>query len=124
MENPERLRPHIDDFLDKVFLTDIVFLYAPSQVALAATLHAASRVSANLDHYVTDVLFPSDQLMVIIEAVKSKLLLFFYIKDLYYKNYFYRNSIYCESHRAKSKGFHQANREEIGKVSKSREQSR
>ncbi|XP_043682501.1 cyclin-H [Vespula pensylvanica] len=71
LENPEKLRPHIDEFLERVFLTDSVLLYAPSQVALAATLHAASRASANLDNYVTDILFPSEQLGGIIEAVRK-----------------------------------------------------
>lgn len=72
LENPEKLRQHIDDFLEKVFLTDSVLLYAPSQIALAATLHAASRASANLDNYVTDILFSGEQLGGIIEAVRSK----------------------------------------------------
>lgn len=76
MENPERLRPYIDEFLERVFLTDSVLLYTPSQVALAATLHAASRASANLDNYVTDILFSQEHLVCIIEAVRSKYILF------------------------------------------------
>ena len=72
MENPERLRPYIDEFFEKIFLTDSVLLYTPSQVALAATLHAASRASANLDNYVTDILFSKEHLGSIIEAVRSK----------------------------------------------------
>ncbi|XP_011310212.1 cyclin-H [Fopius arisanus] len=71
LENPERLRPHIDDFLEKVFLTDSVLLYAPSQIALAAILHAASKISANLDNYVTDILFSREHLAGIIEAVRK-----------------------------------------------------
>ncbi|XP_057328838.1 cyclin-H [Microplitis mediator] len=71
LENPERLRPHIDDFLEKVFLTDSVLLYAPSQIALAAVLHAASKISANLDNYVTDFLFSREHLAGIIEAVRK-----------------------------------------------------
>ncbi|KAL0118988.1 hypothetical protein PUN28_009549 [Cardiocondyla obscurior] len=71
LENPEKLRQHIDEFLERVFLTDSVLLYAPSQVALAATLHAASRASANLDNYVTDILFSREQLGGIIEAVRK-----------------------------------------------------
>lgn len=76
LENPEKLRQHIDEFLERVFLTDSVLLYAPSQVALAATLHAASRASANLDNYVTDTLFSREQLGGIIEAVRSKYILY------------------------------------------------
>lgn len=75
LENPENLRPNIDDFLEKIFLTDSVLLYAPSQIALAAVLHAASKLEANLDSYVTDILFSRDQLAGIIEAVRSKLFL-------------------------------------------------
>lgn len=78
MENPERLRPYIDEFLERVFLTDSVLLYTPSQVALAATLHAASRASANLDNYVTDILFSKEHLGCIIEAVRSKYIFYFY----------------------------------------------
>jgi len=76
LENPEKLRQHIDEFLERVFLTDSVLLYAPSQVALAATLHAASRASANLDNYVTDILFSREQLGGIIEAVRSNFILY------------------------------------------------
>ena len=72
MENPERLRPYIDDFIEKIFFTDSILLYTPSQVALAATLHAASKANANLDNYVTDILFSKEHLGCIIEAVRSK----------------------------------------------------
>ncbi|XP_014212754.1 cyclin-H [Copidosoma floridanum] len=71
IKNSEILRPHIDDFLEKVFLTDSVLLYAPSQIALAATLHAASSVNANLDNYVTDILFSREHLAAIVEAVRK-----------------------------------------------------
>ncbi|XP_012251872.2 cyclin-H [Athalia rosae] len=71
LENPEKLRPHIEEFLERVFLTDSILLYAPSQIALAATLHAASRAAANLDNYVTDTLFSRDHLPGIIEAVRK-----------------------------------------------------
>ncbi|KAJ8687242.1 hypothetical protein QAD02_023036 [Eretmocerus hayati] len=71
IQNPERLRPHIDDFLEKVFLTDSVLLYAPSQIALAATLHGASSIGANLDNYVTEILFSPEHLIGIVESVKK-----------------------------------------------------
>ncbi|XP_034941959.1 cyclin-H [Chelonus insularis] len=71
LENPERLRPYIDDFLERVFLTDSVLLYAPSQIALAAVLHAASKISANLDNYVTDILFAGTNLVGIVEAIRK-----------------------------------------------------
>lgn len=58
--------------MEKIFLTDSVLLYAPSQIALAAVLHAASKLEANLDSYVTEILFSRDHLAGIIEAVRSK----------------------------------------------------
>lgn len=71
IENPERLRAHIDEFLDNVFMTDSVLLYAPSQIALSAILNAASKISSSLDSYVTDILFSRDHLEGIIEAVRK-----------------------------------------------------
>jgi len=55
----EQFRPEIDSFLDKVFLTDAFLIYAPSQIALAAVIHAASKNKINLDSYVTQQLFDS-----------------------------------------------------------------
>lgn len=74
MQNPERLRPYIDEFLDKAFSTDAVLIYAPSQIALAAVLHAASKEQENLDSYVTKSLFEDaeNKLIPLIDAVRSK----------------------------------------------------
>lgn len=73
LTNPERLRNGINDFIDKTFLTDACLLFAPSQLALAAVLHAASKEQENLDSYVTEALFfhAKDKLPVLIEAVRS-----------------------------------------------------
>lgn len=74
LANPERLRSGIDEFLEKVFWTDACLLYAPSQIALAAVLHAASKEQENLDSYVTDMLFRDagpDKLAILIEAVRK-----------------------------------------------------
>jgi len=73
LSNPERLRAGIDDFIDKTFLTDACLLYAPSQLALAAVLHSASKEQENLDSYVTECLFQNntDKLPVLIEAVRK-----------------------------------------------------
>lgn len=76
MHDPERLRQGTEQFLDRVFLTDAIFLYSPSQVALAAVLHAASKLQENLDSYVTDVLFGTkgqDKLAILIDAVRGNL---------------------------------------------------
>ena len=53
----DSFRPEIQTFLDSVFLTDACMIYAPSQIALAAVIHAASRQKQNLDSYVTESLF-------------------------------------------------------------------
>lgn len=74
LNDPERLRIGTEDFLEKVFLTDVVLLYSPSQIALAAILQAASKLQENLDSYVTDTLFGIDgrsKLEELIEAVRS-----------------------------------------------------
>lgn len=73
LQEPERLRPHVEEFLEKVHLTDAIVLYAPSQIALAAVTTAVSRVNEKMDEYVTDILFQNDQkqLGVLIEAVKK-----------------------------------------------------
>lgn len=74
MTNPERLRPHIDSFIEKTFFTEACLLYSPSQIALAAILHAASREQENLDSYVTDNLLNGarEKLPALIEAIRSK----------------------------------------------------
>ncbi|XP_043203982.1 cyclin-H-like isoform X1 [Amphibalanus amphitrite] len=74
LQNPDRLRPIIDEFLEAVFFTDAVLLFAPSQVALAAILYAVSRVQENLDAYVTSELLASaarPQLQALVEAVRK-----------------------------------------------------
>lgn len=74
LSNPERLRPGVYEFLEKTILTDACLLYAPSQIALAAVLHAASKEQENLDSYVTDTLFKDagdDKLGILIEAVRK-----------------------------------------------------
>jgi len=69
----EVLRPFIDEFLDKVLLTDIPLLYAPSQIALASILEAARKSKVDqLDPYLTQVLIPDvNMLPPVIEAVRS-----------------------------------------------------
>ncbi|RZC41738.1 cyclin-H [Asbolus verrucosus] len=74
LNDPERLRPGTEHFLERALLTDVVLLYSPSQVALAAVLHAASKLQENLDSYVTDTLFGVEgrgKLDELIEAVRA-----------------------------------------------------
>lgn len=74
LRDPDRLRPGIDDFIDKVYMTDACLLFSPSQIGLAAILHAASNLQENLDLYVTDTLFGrhENRLAGIIDVVRSK----------------------------------------------------
>lgn len=71
--NPDRLRNGIDEFLEKTFFTEACLLFAPSQIALAAVLHAASKEQENLDRYVTESLFYNnkEKLSVLVDAVRS-----------------------------------------------------
>ncbi|KAJ8869029.1 hypothetical protein PR048_030575 [Dryococelus australis] len=74
LRDPERLRPCVEDLLERSFLTDACVLYAPSQIALAAILHSASKVQENLDSYVTETLFGqhgADKLASLIECVRK-----------------------------------------------------
>ena len=74
VQDPERLRPGIDEFLDQVLLTDAVLIFAPAQIALAAIINSASTNKLNIDEYITRILFKSDETMQLhnlIEAVKS-----------------------------------------------------
>ncbi|CAH1110324.1 unnamed protein product [Psylliodes chrysocephalus] len=74
LHDPERLRSGTEHFLERALLTDTILLYSPSQVALAAVLHAASKLQENLDSYVTDTLFGEDgrdKLSELIEAVRA-----------------------------------------------------
>lgn len=73
LANPDRLRNGIDEFLEKTFFTEACLLFAPSQIALAAVLHAASKEQENLDSYVIESLFHNtrDKLKVLISAVQK-----------------------------------------------------
>lgn len=56
LNDPERLRPFIDEFLDRSVFSDVYLLYPPSQVALAAILYSATKLKENVDSYITDIL--------------------------------------------------------------------
>ena len=75
--NAEVFRKEIERFLEKLLLTNSLFIYAPSQVALAAIIHGAGCNNENVDSYVTDTLFNGDindeKLKNIIDTVRSKL---------------------------------------------------
>ena len=73
-DDVEAWRPDIDHFLDQVFLTNAIMIYSPSQLALAAIIHAASRHKVNVDSYVTGKLFSGqsqDAIIHIITCVRN-----------------------------------------------------
>jgi len=53
----ESWRTEMEEFLSQVYLTNSIMIYSPSQIALAAIIHSASRQHENVDSYVTDKLF-------------------------------------------------------------------
>jgi len=74
VHNVDSFRPDIQSFIDSVFLTDACLIYAPSQIALAAIIHSASRQKQNLDSYVTERLFGDqgeDAIVHIINCVRN-----------------------------------------------------
>jgi len=73
LRDAERLRPGVDEFLEKVFYTDAILVYSPSQIALAAIIHSASAMKENVDEYITRTLFGDDEkfLFNLVEAVKK-----------------------------------------------------
>ena len=67
----------MDEFLDKAFQTAAPLLEAPSQLALAAVLHAASKLGENLDAYVTQRLLADEgeeRLATLVDTVRRKFL--------------------------------------------------
>ncbi len=49
--NADVFRPAIERFLDDVMLTNSVLIYAPSQIALAAIIHAAGESRLKVSPY-------------------------------------------------------------------------
>ncbi|XP_064645109.1 cyclin-H-like [Lineus longissimus] len=69
----EKIRKGADDFMDRSLNTDAMLLFSPSQIALAAILHSASRLQQNLDKYVTETLLgpvDNDKIKKTIEQIK------------------------------------------------------
>ncbi|XP_066567979.1 cyclin-H isoform X1 [Amia ocellicauda] len=61
LENPEVLRKAADDFLNRSVMTDTGLLFPPSQIALTAILHSASRAGLNMESYLTECLGMKDK---------------------------------------------------------------
>lgn len=87
LKDPERLRPAIDEFLERSYLTDVCLLFPPSQVALAAVLQSASTNRENLDSYVTGTLLGTpgaEKLPGLIDAVRSESYIFKNCPNFFY----------------------------------------
>ena len=77
-------RPHIDKFLDSVLLTNAFLIYSPSQIALAAIIHAASVHKVNVDSYVTQQLFegqPQEAMIHIVTSAQSSSIQFIFLNN-------------------------------------------
>ena len=80
-DSVDSFRLETQTFLDSVFLTDACMIYAPSQIALAAVIHAASRQKQNLN-LCLDATFKAINLNLWKQIVISFSLLFRLWKDL------------------------------------------
>ncbi|XP_003747552.1 cyclin-H [Galendromus occidentalis] len=64
IQDADNLRPLIDDFLDRMLLTDASLLFAPSQLAMAAIVYAVNKAHFDSNEYL-NILFqdaPPDKL--------------------------------------------------------------
>lgn len=77
LQDPERLRPAIDEFLEKIQFSDACFLYSPPQIAIAAIAYGVIKFKENLDGYLSDFLFDGHcrQLAYVKDAIKSMFLM-------------------------------------------------
>lgn len=72
-QEAEKLRKGADDFLDKCMNTDILLIFAPSQMALAAILASGKNMGLALDSYVANKLLASggqENLVKTVEHIK------------------------------------------------------
>lgn len=71
--DPETLRNDIDIFLDQIHFTNASLMYAPSQIALASIIHAASKNGQSMDSYVMHTLFGEndEKLHTLVEAIRN-----------------------------------------------------
>jgi len=60
-DKTDLLLKEIEEFLEKSMYTDACFLFAPSQIALAAVYHAAQICDLNLKDYLKKMVFADDQ---------------------------------------------------------------
>ncbi|XP_054719790.1 cyclin-H-like isoform X2 [Uloborus diversus] len=77
IQDPERLRPAIDDFLEKIQYSDACFLYSPPQIALAAIAYGALKFKESIDGYMYDILFVGmqDKINYMREAIRTMFLM-------------------------------------------------
>lgn len=73
LQDPERLRSAIEEFLEKIQFTDACFLYSPPQIAIAAIAYGSKKFKENLDGYLCEILFDAypEKLAYVKEAAKN-----------------------------------------------------
>ncbi|UJR27727.1 hypothetical protein I4U23_009004 [Adineta vaga] len=73
VNDAERLRVTGYEFLDKTLLTDVYFLFPPSQIALTALVFASVKAGVNIDEYILKHIYgslESDQMQKIKETIR------------------------------------------------------
>lgn len=77
LHEPERFRPAMDEFLEKIQFSDACFLYSPPQIAIVAIAYGAAKFKENIDGYLYDILFDNQprQLAYIKDAIKNMFLM-------------------------------------------------
>jgi len=77
LHDPERFRPEIEDFLEKIQFSDACFLYSPPQIALAAISYGAKKYKENMDGYLSEILLDTDpeKFGYVKEAIKNMFLM-------------------------------------------------
>ncbi|GFR87695.1 cyclin-H [Elysia marginata] len=59
LQNPEKIRKYVEEFLDRSLLSDACLIFSPSQIALAAIKFGAAKESISLDGYIRSVVLQS-----------------------------------------------------------------
>ncbi|GFQ97062.1 cyclin-H [Trichonephila clavata] len=80
ISDPERLRPEIEEFLDKIQFTDAYFLYSRSEIALAAVAYGTTKLEESIDGYLNGILFKNEpeKLVCAVTAIKTMVLMLKY----------------------------------------------
>lgn len=73
LSQPEVLRKNADAFVDKSLNTDVMLLYPPAHIALAALIHAANDSKVELDPYLSLVVEGDEERQAMLKSNLSKI---------------------------------------------------